>query len=137
MFKHDRIGLNGEFFKFYKFRTMKNIKILDGNPYICNKGDKRITTFGKFFRKYSLDEFPQIINIIKGEMSFVGPRPNVIRETSLYSKEEQNLLSVRPGITDFASICFSDEGEILKGSNNPDLDYNQLISYFIQKYSKN
>ena len=110
LFKHDRIGLNGELFKFYKFRTMKNIKILDGNPYICNKGDKRITTLGKFFRKYSLDEFPQIINIIKGEMSFVGPRPAVsdefkFEELSLSDEKKKILRSeIKPGLTGLAQI---------------------------------
>ena len=89
--------------------------------------DNRITSLGNFIRKYKIDELPNIFNILKGEMSFVGPRPNVKRETDLYTKEEMKLLNVQPGITDFASIVFADEGDILKNSNDPDLDYNQLI----------
>ena len=89
--------------------------------------DKRITPLGAFIRKFKLDEFPQLFNVIKGEMSLVGPRPNVINETNLYTKNEQEILKVQPGITDIASIVFSDEGEILKDSDDPDIDYNQLI----------
>ena len=89
--------------------------------------DRRITKLGSILRKYKIDEIPNLLNILKGEMSFVGPRPNVKRETDLYTQEELQLLSVKPGITDFASIVFSDEGEILKNSKDPDLDYNQLI----------
>jgi len=89
--------------------------------------DTRITPLGALIRKYKIDEIPNFFNIFKGDMSFVGPRPNVKRETDIYTDEEKKLLSVKPGITDFASIVFSDEGEILKDSKDPDLDYNQLI----------
>ncbi|RNC89190.1 MAG: sugar transferase [Oricola sp.] len=89
--------------------------------------DKRITQVGALVRKLKLDELTQLINVVKGDMSLVGPRPNVKRETDLYTAEEKRLLSVRPGITDPASIVFSDEGDILEGSADPDLDYNQLI----------
>ena len=89
--------------------------------------DKRITRVGELIRKFKLDELTQLINVVKGDMSVVGPRPNVKRETDLYTAEEKRLLSVRPGITDPASIVFSDEGDILEGSADPDLDYNQLI----------
>ena len=92
-----------------------------------SSNDTRITPFGQFMRKYKIDEIPNFFNIFMGQMSFVGPRPNVKRETNLYTSEEKLLLSVRPGITDFSSIVFSDEGDILEGSNNPDLDYNKLI----------
>ncbi len=89
--------------------------------------DKRITPLGHFIRKYKLDELTQLWNVLIGDMSLVGPRPNVQRETDLYTSEERKLLSVKPGITDFASIVFSDEGEILKGYSDPDIAYNQLI----------
>jgi len=89
--------------------------------------DSRITPVGQFIRRYKLDELTQLWNVMKGEMSLVGPRPNVPRETALYTTEEMVLLSVRPGITDFASIVFSDEGDILKDKSDPDLAYNQLI----------
>jgi lipopolysaccharide/colanic/teichoic acid biosynthesis glycosyltransferase len=87
----------------------------------------RITPVGRFIRRYKLDELTQLWNVFLGDMSLVGPRPNVKRETDLYTAEEQRLLTVRPGITDFASIVFSDEAEILKDSGDPDIAYNQLI----------
>ena len=89
--------------------------------------DPRITTTGAFIRSYKLDELTQLWNVLKGEMSLVGPRPNVSRETAMYTPEEKRLLSVKPGITDFASIVFADEGEILAEHEDPDLAYNQLI----------
>jgi lipopolysaccharide/colanic/teichoic acid biosynthesis glycosyltransferase len=89
--------------------------------------DMRITPIGQFIRKYKLDELTQLWNVLIGDMSLVGPRPNVKRETDLYTLEEQRLLSFKPGITDFASIVFSDEGEILSDQRDPDLAYNQLI----------
>ena len=121
-----RVGKDGNIFKMIKFRSMivnadkSNVDSTAGN-------DLRITPIGRFVRSHKIDEIPNLINIIKGEMSFVGPRPNVKRETDLYTIEEKLLLSVRPGITDLASIVFSDEGDILENSNDPDLDYNQLI----------
>ena len=89
--------------------------------------DNRITAIGHFIRKYKLDELTQMWNVLLGDMSLVGPRPNVRRETNLYSDLEKELLTVRPGITDFSSIIFSDEGEILSDKADPDLAYNQLI----------
>lgn len=90
-------------------------------------GDPRITRVGHFIRNYKLDELTQLWNVLLGDMSLVGPRPNVKRETDLYTAEEKRLLSVKPGITDIASIVFADEGDILKGQVDPDLAYNQLI----------
>jgi lipopolysaccharide/colanic/teichoic acid biosynthesis glycosyltransferase len=89
--------------------------------------DPRITRMGRLIRKLKLDELTQLWNVLWGQMSLVGPRPNVERETRLYSDLEKGLLSVRPGITDLASIVFADEGEILQGQPDPDLAYNQLI----------
>jgi lipopolysaccharide/colanic/teichoic acid biosynthesis glycosyltransferase len=89
--------------------------------------DRRITAVGRTIRRYKLDELTQLWNVIIGDMSLVGPRPNVKRETDLYTPKEKVLLSVKPGISDFASIVFSDEGEILKGQADPDIAYNQLI----------
>ena len=82
---------------------------------------------GKLIRKLKLDELTQILNVINGSMSFVGPRPNTPYDVKLYSQEEKKLLSIRPGITDISSIVFSDEGDILEKYDNPDLAYNQLI----------
>jgi lipopolysaccharide/colanic/teichoic acid biosynthesis glycosyltransferase len=92
-----------------------------------SSNDKRITGVGKFIRKYKLDELSQLWNVLIGDMSLVGPRPNVKRETDLYTSEEKFLLKVKPGITDFSSIVFSDEGDILKDHSDPDIAYNQLI----------
>tara|TARA_X000000368_G_C22970828_1_gene685377 strand:- start:8 stop:739 length:732 start_codon:yes stop_codon:yes gene_type:complete len=89
--------------------------------------DERITSIGRFIRKYKLDELTQLWNVLKGDMSLVGPRPNVVIETELYTDAEKILLTVRPGITDIASIVFSDEGDILSEKEDPDIAYNQLI----------
>tara|TARA_B110000211_G_C14086039_1_gene556747 strand:- start:3145 stop:3699 length:555 start_codon:yes stop_codon:yes gene_type:complete len=92
-----------------------------------SSSDTRITPVGHFIRNYKLDELTQLWNVLLGDMSLVGPRPNVITETDLYTNDEKKLLSVRPGITDFSSIVFSDEGDLLKDKEDPDLAYNQLI----------
>jgi lipopolysaccharide/colanic/teichoic acid biosynthesis glycosyltransferase len=89
--------------------------------------DKRITPVGRFIRRFKLDELTQLWNVLLGSMSMVGPRPNVKRETDLYTPVERQLLSMKPGITDFASIVFSDEAEILKDAPDPDIAYNQLV----------
>src|SRR3972149_9022096 len=104
-----RVGLHGNPFRIFKFRTMVvNAEKIGGSS--TADDDPRITRIGKFLRKYKLDELPQLINVFKGEMSLVGPRPEVQQEVSLYSEEERALLSVRPGITDYASIKFHNEG---------------------------
>ncbi|HET8623240.1 MAG TPA: sugar transferase [Gemmatimonadales bacterium] len=122
----NRIGRRGRPFRMVKFRSM--IVRADRTGVDSTAGDDpRITAVGRFIRRFKLDELPQLWNVLKGEMSLVGPRPNVERETALYTAEEQELLSVPPGITDLASIVFSDEGDILRGSADPDLRYNQLI----------
>jgi len=121
-----RVGKNNIIFQMIKFRTMV-VNADDSGVDSTSINDPRITSLGATIRKFKIDEIPNLFNILKGEMSFVGPRPNVKRETDLYTQEEKHLLSVKPGITDFASIVFSDEGEILKNSMDPDLDYNQLI----------
>ena len=121
-----RVGKKEKIFKMIKFRSMV-INADKSGVDSTSSSDNRITPLGAIIRKYKIDELPNFFNIIIGDMSFVGPRPNVKRETDLYTKEEMKLLSVRPGITDFASIVFSDEGDILEGSLDPDLDYNQLI----------
>lgn len=121
-----RVGLGEKMFSMHKTRSM--VKNADKSGVdSTGANDMRITSVGRFIRRYKLDELPQLWNVITGDMSIVGPRPNVKRETDLYSKEEKRLLSVRPGITDFASIVFSDEGDILKDEKDPDLAYNQLI----------
>ncbi len=121
-----RVGLRGKLFRIYKFRTM----VVDAEKIgvsSTSDDDPRITRIGKFLRKYKLDELPQLINVLKGEMSFVGPRPQVKWAVDLYTEEEKDLLNVRPGITDYASLMFPNEGEILKGSEDPDRDYMEKI----------
>jgi lipopolysaccharide/colanic/teichoic acid biosynthesis glycosyltransferase len=121
-----RIGKGGKPFRMVKLRSMvvnaERTKV-DSTA----SDDARITAVGRFIRRYKLDELSQLWNVLKGEMSLVGPRPNVRRDVGLYTEEEKRLLSVRPGITDLSSIVFADEGEILKGSPDPDLRYNQVI----------
>lgn len=116
----------GGTFRMMKFRSM--VVRADATGVDSTAGDDpRITRLGRFIRRFKLDELPQLLNVLRGDMSFVGPRPNVLRETALYTPEEARLLSVRPGITDIASIVFADEAEILRGSTDPDLLYNQVI----------
>ncbi len=122
----DRVGFNSKKFKIIKLRSMI-VKADKSEVDSTSANDPRITKVGAIIRKLKLDELTQLFNVFKGEMSFVGPRPNVERETNLYSNEEKELLKVKPGITDFASIVFSDESEILKDYQNPDIAYNQLI----------
>jgi lipopolysaccharide/colanic/teichoic acid biosynthesis glycosyltransferase len=122
----NRVGLNHSLFKMVKLRSM--IKNADKSGVASTSAnDNRITPVGQFIRKYKLDEVTQLWNVLIGDMSLVGPRPNVKQEVDIYTKEESRLLSMKPGITDLASIVFSDEGDILKDQADPDLAYNQLI----------
>ena len=121
-----RVGKNGRIFKMVKLRSM----IVDADKKgidSTSNSDLRITPIGKKIRKYKLDELTQLWNVLLGEMSLVGPRPNVKIETDFYTISEKKLLSIKPGITDFSSIVFSDEGKILEDKRDPDLAYNQLI----------
>ncbi|OGS01908.1 MAG: hypothetical protein A3G41_00225, partial [Elusimicrobia bacterium RIFCSPLOWO2_12_FULL_59_9] len=121
-----RVGLNGEPFQIFKFRTMvSNAEKLGGPSTALD--DRRITRAGAIFRKYKLDELPQLLSVWKGDMSFVGPRPEVRQYVDLYSDEEKQILTVRPGITDYSSIKFHNEGEILAGSADPEKDYLEKI----------
>ena len=121
-----RLGKNNKLFKMIKLRSM-SVDADKSGVVSSSDNDIRITSIGQKIRRYKLDEFIQLWNVLIGDMSLVGPRPNVKDETDLYTDIEKELLSIRPGITDFSSIVFSDEGEILKGKDNPDLIYNQLI----------
>lgn len=121
-----RIGKNGKPFQMVKMRSMVTNAESSGVD-STSQDDKRITYIGKFIRAYKIDEITQLWNVLTGQMSLVGPRPNVKRDVDLYTDEEKKILSAKPGITDFSSIVFSDEGEILKGAKDPDLKYNQVI----------
>ena len=122
-----RMGKNMKPFRMFKFRTM--ILNADKTGVISTSvNDKRILPVGRFIRQYKLDELLQLVNVLIGNMSLVGPRPQVVDYVEKeFTDKEKEILTIKPGITDFSSIIFSDEGEILKLSNNPDLDYNQLI----------
>jgi lipopolysaccharide/colanic/teichoic acid biosynthesis glycosyltransferase len=121
-----RVGKDGLMFKMLKLRSM-SVNADKSGVDSTSVDDVRITPIGHKIRRYKLDEFTQLWNVLIGDMSLVGPRPNVVSDTDLYTDIEKGLLVVRPGITDFSSIVFSDEGEILEGKKDPDLSYNQLI----------
>ena len=121
-----RVGLNGKLFRIYKFRTMvMNAEKLGGHS--TADDDPRITKLGEFLRKYKLDELPQLINVLKGDMAVVGPRPEVKHYVDMYTDKEKYILSVRPGITDWASLWNPDEGAILVGSADPEKAYMEKI----------
>jgi lipopolysaccharide/colanic/teichoic acid biosynthesis glycosyltransferase len=120
------VGRNGFRFRMLKFRTMVvAADTLGGSS--TPDDDPRITRVGKFLRAHKLDELPQLWNVLRGEMSFVGPRPQVEWLVNLYTSEERSILDVPPGITDNASLRFPNEGEILRGSPDPDKDYLEKI----------
>ena len=121
-----RIGLNCRPFRIFKFRTMVVDAEKIGGPSTADD-DPRITKVGKFLRKYKLDELPQLFNVLKGEMSFVGPRPEVQHYVDMFTEKEKVILSVRPGITDWASLWNPDEGAVLAGSPNPEKTYMEEI----------
>jgi lipopolysaccharide/colanic/teichoic acid biosynthesis glycosyltransferase len=125
-YRGTRVGLNGKLFPMLKFRTMVvDAESLGGSATAAD--DPRITRFGKFLRRYKLDELPQFFNVLLGDMSLVGPRPEVQKYVNLYSPEEKAILTVRPGITDWASIWNSNEAAVLEGSRDPERTYEELI----------
>ncbi|HVF39132.1 MAG TPA: sugar transferase [Gemmatimonadaceae bacterium] len=137
-----RVGKDGVLFPMLKFRTMVvNADKIGASS--TSADDSRLTSTGRFLRRFKLDELPQLINVLRGEMSFVGPRPQVEWAVKLYTAEERELLSVRPGVTDFASLQFRNEAEILRGSADPDRDYLEKIApakirlglFYVRNYS--
>ncbi len=117
-FLQKRVGQYGEIFNVYKIRTMKNLQNISTT--VSVKNDPRITKLGRFWRKTKIDELPQLINVLKGDMSFVGPRPDVPGFADMLTGEDRIILSVKPGITGPASIYFKNEEEILAGQSNPE-----------------
>ena len=117
-----RVGLNKRDFKIFKFRTM-HINADKAGLLTVGGRDPRVTPIGYFLRKYKLDELPQLLNVLFGSMSLVGPRPEVRKYVDLYNAEQQKVLSVKPGITDYASIEYSEENDLLAKSNNPEGTY--------------
>lgn len=127
-YRGERIGLEGKVFRTFKFRSM----IVDAEQRggaSTHEADARITGIGSFLRRFKLDELPQLINVLLGDMSFVGPRPEVKKFVDMYTPEEKIILTVRPGITDWSSIKFHNEGEIIAASGIEDADeaYARLI----------
>lgn len=126
-YRGERVGLHGRRFRIFKFRSMViGADRLGGSS--TADDDPRVTRIGRFLRRYKLDELPQFLNVLTGEMSVVGPRPQVAWAVELYTPEERRLLDVKPGITDDASIKFRDEGAILKGAIDPDRAYLEFIA---------
>jgi len=125
-YKQERIGLLGKPFYLLKFRSMRPDADKSGKLTIGMR-DPRITNSGYFIRKYKLDEFPQFINVLKGEMSIVGPRPEVQEYVELYTETQRQILNVKPGITDYASLEYFHENEILGKSDNPQQTYIDIV----------
>ena len=124
LYRGQRTGLHGKPFAILKFRSM--IAGADKGPGTTSRNDARITRVGAVLRKYKLDELPQLINVLRGDMSFVGPRPELPRYTSLYTAEERVILSVRPGITDLASIRYHDLGALIDDAD-PDASFERDV----------
>ena len=124
-FKQIRVTKNGKEFKIFKYRTMRVGS--DKYSQITVGKDGRITKIGSFLRKYKLDEIPQLINVLVGDMSLVGPRPEVPKYVNLYTEEQKEILKVRAGITDYASIEFSNENDLLASEENPEKAYIEKV----------
>jgi len=118
-YRQVRVGKNGKEFKLIKFRTMGKDADKAGQLTVGMR-DSRITAIGYYLRKYKLDELPQLINVLSGNMSFVGPRPEVPKYVALYNTEQRTVLTVKPGITDYASIVYSEENALLANAENPE-----------------
>ena len=125
-FKQIRVGLNEQHFKIYKFRTMFLKAEQEGQLTVGGR-DARITNVGYYLRKYKLDELPQLMNVFLGHMSLVGPRPEVPYYVSFYSEMQRKVFSIRPGITDNASIAFTNENDLLAQAKNPEWEYINVI----------
>jgi lipopolysaccharide/colanic/teichoic acid biosynthesis glycosyltransferase len=126
LFRQQRVGLNGRLFPILKFRTMKPD---DGRQLQITVGsrDPRITHVGYWLRRYKLDELPQLFNVLVGQMSLVGPRPEVPKYVALYSDEQRRVLTVRPGITDLASLKYFEESDLIAQSSDPEKTYVEII----------
>jgi len=121
-----RVGKGNKDFRLFKFRSMRIDSDISGLLTVGNK-DPRITSSGYYLRKYKLDEIPQLYNVLKGEMSFVGPRPEVRKYVELYNEDQMKVLEVKPGITDLASIKYRNENELLADSEDPEGLYTNEI----------
>ena len=122
----ERVGQNGQLFKLIKFRSMRP-NADNGSQITIGNRDPRITRIGYFIRRFKIDEFPQFINVIKGDMSIVGPRPEVPHYVKLYTAEQKKVLAAKPGITDYASLAYFNENEILAKAADPQKAYLEQI----------
>jgi lipopolysaccharide/colanic/teichoic acid biosynthesis glycosyltransferase len=142
LYKQERVGYFNSNFEVLKFRTMKVNSDKLGLLTVGGR-DPRITKIGFYLRKYKLDELPQLFNVLSGKMCLVGPRPEVRKYVNLYTLEQQKILTIKPGITDWASIIYREENSILEKSNDPEADYINIIIpdkikynlIFIDKYN--
>ncbi len=125
-FVQKRVGLRGKEFNLFKFRTMFSNSDRKGLLTVGER-DTRITSIGYYLRKYKIDELPQLINVLNGSMSIVGPRPEVRKYVNYYTKEQLEILKIKPGITDWASIIYRNENVILNNSVDPERDYINII----------
>ena len=125
-YRGERVGRRGRIFRIFKFRTMVVDAERIGGPSTADD-DPRITSVGRRLRKFKLDELPQSINVLRGEMSFVGPRPEVRHYVDMYTEKEKALLSLKPGITDWASLWNNDEGALLAAGSDPEKTYLETI----------
>jgi lipopolysaccharide/colanic/teichoic acid biosynthesis glycosyltransferase len=126
-FKQERIGRHGRPFPIWKFRTMSPGSAGAGDPLVTAACDPRITRIGRRLRRLKLDELPQLINVLAGHMSIIGPRPEVRRYVDLGDPAWQAVLAVRPGITDLATLAYLDEEQILSGASDPESSYRETI----------
>lgn len=126
LYRARRVGAGGRHFAMLKFRTMVVGADRAGGPSTPDD-DPRITRLGRYLRKYKLDELPQLINVLKGDMSLVGPRPEVPQYVAMFTKDERQILAVRPGITDLATLWNADEGALLAASDDPERVYLEVI----------
>lgn len=126
-YRQERIGKDGKPFNLLKFRSMRINADKQGPLITVGERDPRITRIGAFVRKYKIDELPQLFNVLKGDMSLVGPRPEVRHYVDMYTEEQRKVLSVRPGITDYASINYVDENLLLEQADDPERVYVEQI----------
>jgi len=124
LFRHERVGRGGRSFKLFKFRSMTHGA---KGPQVTSAGDGRITRVGRWLRRTKLDELPQLWNVLVGDMSLVGPRPEVARYVELFAEDYRDILEVRPGITDFAAIEYRDEERVLAAAADPEAEYRQVV----------
>ncbi len=137
IFRQPRLGRYGSVFTMYKFRSMRVSAPGAVVPLVTATGDPRVTRLGRLLRRYKLDELPQLVNVLRGDMSLVGPRPEVARYARFYPEEYKRILSIRPGITDFATLEYHDEEELLARSADPESAYvNEVLPKKIDLYMR-